>query len=223
MSKKEDATTTTSNEMKLSKNRPIHPSHELVPEIGLALLHVSTASWDIFFLGVARSLVAQMMLPGRSSCGGSAARLLMIRAMRNSCARLRPLQWTTAAQSADGRFLLGRCAGGGGGGVASSIRSATTTTSTTRTATTLAGDSEDHRKQNRDDSKDWWSVDPSVADALRNGRPVVALESTIVAHGMPWPQNFHLAQEVETILRKQGVEPATIGTKYHFVLFSGFC
>jgi pseudouridine-5'-phosphate glycosidase len=39
-----------------------------------------------------------------------------------------------------------------------------------------------------------------------------------VAHGMPWPQNFLLAQEVETILRNQGVEPATIGTYGSLVL-----
>jgi pseudouridine-5'-phosphate glycosidase len=44
-------------------------------------------------------------------------------------------------------------------------------------------------------------IEESVQDALANGKPVVALESTIVAHGMPYPQNLELAQAVEAILR----------------------
>ena len=55
-------------------------------------------------------------------------------------------------------------------------------------------------------------VSDPVQEALLHGRPVVALESTIVAHGMPYPQNLELSHRVATILRDQGVEPATIGT-----------
>ncbi|KAL7534382.1 hypothetical protein ACHAXR_008542 [Thalassiosira sp. AJA248-18] len=54
---------------------------------------------------------------------------------------------------------------------------------------------------------------PEVADALSSGRPVVALESTIVAHGMPYPQNLELAKDVSSILRNKGVIPATIAIK----------
>ena len=49
-----------------------------------------------------------------------------------------------------------------------------------------------------------------VADALRDGRPVVALESTIISHGMPYPQNVAMATEVEDIIRENGAVPATI-------------
>jgi Indigoidine synthase A like protein len=62
------------------------------------------------------------------------------------------------------------------------------------------------------DSSGLWNIYPPVADALRHGRPVVALESTIIAHGLPWPHNLQLARDVATILRDRGVEPATIGT-----------
>lgn len=49
-----------------------------------------------------------------------------------------------------------------------------------------------------------------VAAALSDGRPVVALESTIISHGMPWPQNAETAQEVEKAVRDAGAVPATI-------------
>ena len=49
-----------------------------------------------------------------------------------------------------------------------------------------------------------------VATALAKKRPVVALESTIISHGMPYPQNVELANEVETIVRDHGATPATI-------------
>lgn len=49
-----------------------------------------------------------------------------------------------------------------------------------------------------------------VESALREGRPVVALESTIVAHGMPYPQNLQTALEVEAVVRQQNAVPATI-------------
>ncbi len=51
---------------------------------------------------------------------------------------------------------------------------------------------------------------PEVQDALASGRPVVALESTIISHGMPHPQNVHTAREVEDIVRANGAVPATI-------------
>ncbi|MGW6917455.1 pseudouridine-5'-phosphate glycosidase [Kitasatospora sp. NPDC054939] len=49
-----------------------------------------------------------------------------------------------------------------------------------------------------------------VRQALADGRPVVALESTIISHGMPYPQNVAMATEVEDIIRSQGAVPATI-------------
>ncbi len=49
-----------------------------------------------------------------------------------------------------------------------------------------------------------------VKAALAKGKPVVALESTIIAHGMPFPQNFEMAKKVETIIRDHGATPATI-------------
>lgn len=53
-------------------------------------------------------------------------------------------------------------------------------------------------------------VSPDVADALRDGRPVVALESTIISHGLPRPENLRVAREVEEIVRSRGATPATI-------------
>eukprot|EP00913_Durusdinium_trenchii_P004456 g4135.t1 len=74
----------------------------------------------------------------------------------------------------------------------------------------------------------WLKLSPEVEQALKNARPVVdaqrsnwegltdraqphALESTIISHGMPYPQNLKTAQEVEAVLRGKGVVPATIG------------
>ena len=54
-------------------------------------------------------------------------------------------------------------------------------------------------------------VNPEVAEALAAGKPVVALESTIISHGMPYPQNVNMAREVERIIRENGAVPATIG------------
>jgi Indigoidine synthase A like protein len=85
------------------------------------------------------------------------------------------------------------------------------TTSTT-TKTRGPDDNGDAAGDAGDSSSGLWNVYPPVADALRCGRPVVALESTIIAHGLPWPHNLQLAREVATILRDRGVEPATIGT-----------
>lgn len=53
-------------------------------------------------------------------------------------------------------------------------------------------------------------IKPEVADALAKGLPVVALESTIISHGMPWPDNATTAKEVEQIIRDAGAVPATI-------------
>jgi len=53
-------------------------------------------------------------------------------------------------------------------------------------------------------------LSPSVAAALRAGRPVLALESTIISHGMPYPQNLDTARRVERVARENGAEPATI-------------
>ena len=53
-------------------------------------------------------------------------------------------------------------------------------------------------------------VTDEVATALAEGRPVVALESTIISHGMPYPQNVEMATEVEGIVRAGGAVPATI-------------
>lgn len=51
---------------------------------------------------------------------------------------------------------------------------------------------------------------PEVKDALAQGRAVVALESTIITHGMPWPQNVEVAAAVEQVVRNEGAIPATI-------------
>ncbi|MCB0739965.1 MAG: pseudouridine-5'-phosphate glycosidase, partial [Chitinophagaceae bacterium] len=48
------------------------------------------------------------------------------------------------------------------------------------------------------------SIEPVVQAALQNGQPVVALESTIISHGMPYPQNVETALAVEDIIRQQG-------------------
>lgn len=53
-------------------------------------------------------------------------------------------------------------------------------------------------------------ISPEVADALNEGAAVVALESTIITHGMPFPQNLDMAGRVEAIVREAGAVPATI-------------
>lgn len=53
-------------------------------------------------------------------------------------------------------------------------------------------------------------VSPEVSEALKAGQPVVALESTIVAHGMPYPANLETALAVEGIVREEGAVPATV-------------
>ena len=53
-------------------------------------------------------------------------------------------------------------------------------------------------------------IAPEVAQALAEGKPVVALESTIISHGMPYPQNVETALQVEQVIRENGAVPATI-------------
>ena len=54
-------------------------------------------------------------------------------------------------------------------------------------------------------------VAPEVQAALQQGKPVVALESTIISHGMPYPKNVETARQVEATVRENGATPATIG------------
>ncbi len=56
----------------------------------------------------------------------------------------------------------------------------------------------------------WLDLAPDVAAALARGAPVVALESTIISHGMPWPQNAETALAVQAEVRAHGAVPATI-------------
>ncbi len=58
--------------------------------------------------------------------------------------------------------------------------------------------------------KQYLSITDEVQKALDENRPVVALESTIISHGMPYPQNVEMAKEVEQIVRDNGAVPATI-------------
>ena len=53
-------------------------------------------------------------------------------------------------------------------------------------------------------------LSPEVADAMAKNAPVVALESTIITHGMPYPQNLETARQVEDDIRAEGAIPATI-------------
>ena len=54
-------------------------------------------------------------------------------------------------------------------------------------------------------------INPLILDALKNNKPVVALESTIISHGMPYPKNVETALRVEQTIRDHGAIPATIG------------
>jgi len=53
-------------------------------------------------------------------------------------------------------------------------------------------------------------ITAEVQAALANNKPIVALESTIITHGMPWPQNYEMANRVEDMVRSNGATPATI-------------
>ena len=58
--------------------------------------------------------------------------------------------------------------------------------------------------------KKYLDIHEEVRDALNEGKPVVALESTILSHGMPYPENVSFAQEVDRVCRREGVVPATM-------------
>ena len=58
--------------------------------------------------------------------------------------------------------------------------------------------------------KNFMDIKPEVEKALEEGTPVVALESTIISHGMPYPKNVETALAVEDVIRKNGAVPATI-------------
>jgi pseudouridine-5'-phosphate glycosidase len=57
------------------------------------------------------------------------------------------------------------------------------------------------------------NIAPEVIEAIQENRPVVALESTIIAHGMAFPQNAETALAVEKIIRDEGAVPATIAVR----------
>lgn len=60
------------------------------------------------------------------------------------------------------------------------------------------------------DKNQYLDIAPEVAQALAQNKPVVALESTIISHGMPYPQNVETALKVEQVIRENGAVPATI-------------
>ena len=62
------------------------------------------------------------------------------------------------------------------------------------------------------------TISAEVQQALDAGKPVVALESTIITHGMPYPQNLEMVQNVEAVIRQHGAVPATIA-----IMDSKFC
>jgi len=57
------------------------------------------------------------------------------------------------------------------------------------------------------------AIGPEVEDALRDGRPVVALESTLISHGLPYPQNLEVATASEAAVREAGAVPATVAIR----------
>jgi pseudouridine-5'-phosphate glycosidase len=59
-------------------------------------------------------------------------------------------------------------------------------------------------------------ISPEVQEALENCRPIVALETTVISHGLPYPENLQLASQIEEIIRSEGASPAMVA------LFDGF-
>src|SRR5918994_3963046 len=57
---------------------------------------------------------------------------------------------------------------------------------------------------------DWLYVHTETADALADGLPVVAMESTLISHGLPWPANLETARKAEDAVREAGAVPATV-------------
>jgi len=89
-----------------------------------------------------------------------------------------------------------------------------TATCTTKKATTIAARSMSNSASSCSPSSSrLLRVLPEVRDAISLGRPVVALESTILAHGLPHPENIQLAREVSRIIRSKGAIPATVAIK----------
>ncbi|XP_030457071.2 pseudouridine-5'-phosphate glycosidase [Syzygium oleosum] len=68
----------------------------------------------------------------------------------------------------------------------------------------------DSKLPESDDASGLMKISPEVAEALSSGKPVVALESTVISHGMPYPQNLETAKQLEAIVRVNGAIPATI-------------
>lgn len=62
-------------------------------------------------------------------------------------------------------------------------------------------------------NNEFLKIDPLVLQALQDKQPVVALESTIISHGMPWPKNVETAIKVEQAVRNEGAVPATIAIR----------
>lgn len=62
-------------------------------------------------------------------------------------------------------------------------------------------------------NKGFLKIQPEILEALANNQPIVALESTIISHGMPWPRNVQTALQVETAVRENGAIPATIAIR----------
>ncbi len=62
---------------------------------------------------------------------------------------------------------------------------------------------------NKMDYKKYLDINPEVEEAIKSGQPVVALESTIISHGMPYPQNVETALNCQRICRENGAVPAT--------------
>jgi pseudouridine-5'-phosphate glycosidase len=58
-----------------------------------------------------------------------------------------------------------------------------------------------------------WELYPEVSDALAAGRPLVALESTVIAQGLPWPENLETARAAEAAVRAAGATPATVAVR----------
>ena len=52
--------------------------------------------------------------------------------------------------------------------------------------------------------KDYLSITPEIQEAIKEGKPIVALESTILSHGMPYPENIEFAHKVEEVVRGEG-------------------
>lgn len=62
-------------------------------------------------------------------------------------------------------------------------------------------------------SNDYLNIHPEIQEAINNNKPIVALESTIISHGMPWPKNVETAMMVEDTVRQEGAIPATIAIR----------